>query len=88
MSHFLNEGFPLNIYLHGNIQEYWIPGGSSNKESAWNTADPVTIPGSGRSPGGGHGNPLQYSCLENPTNRGFWQAMVPGAAVGTEQTYI
>jgi len=35
-----------------------------------------SIPGSGRSPGGGHGNPLQYSCLENPTDRGAWQATV------------
>ena len=34
------------------------------------------IPGSGRSPGGGHGNPLQYSCLENPMNRGAWRAIV------------
>jgi len=38
------------------------------------------IPGSGRSPGGGHGNPLQYSCLENPMDRKAWQAMVHGAA--------
>ena len=35
-----------------------------------------SIPGSGRSPGGGHGNPLQYSCLENPMDRGAWPAMV------------
>ena len=37
------------------------------------------IPGSGRSPGGGHGNPLQYSCLENPIDRGAWQATIHGA---------
>ena len=36
----------------------------------------VLIPGSGRSPGGGHGYPPQYSCLENPMDRGTWQAMV------------
>ena len=36
-----------------------------------------SIPGSERSPGRGHGNPLQYSCLENPTDRGAWQAAVP-----------
>ena len=36
------------------------------------------IPGLGRSPGGGHGNALQYSCLENPTDRGVWQATVRG----------
>ena len=35
-----------------------------------------SIPGSGRSPGGGHGNPVQYSCLENPMDRGAWQVMV------------
>ena len=41
---------------------------------------PCLIPGSGRSPGGGHGNPLQYSCLENPMDRGAWQAIVYGVA--------
>ena len=40
--------------------------------------DAGSIPGSGRSPGGGHGNPLQYSCLENPTESGAWQATVHG----------
>ena len=38
--------------------------------------DAGSIPGSGRSPGGGHGNPLHYSCLENPMDRGAWQAAV------------
>ena len=42
--------------------------------------DPGLIPGSGRSPGGGNGNPLQYSCLENPMDRGAWQAAVHGIA--------
>ena len=41
-------------------------GGSDSKESAWNAEDLGLIPGSGRSPEGGHGNPFQYSCLENP----------------------
>ena len=40
--------------------------------------DLSSIPGSGRSPGGEHGNPLQYSCLENPMDRGAWQAMAHG----------
>ena len=40
--------------------------------------DAGLIPGSGRSPGGEHGNPLQYSCLENPTDRGAWWAIVNG----------
>ena len=43
-----------------------FPGGSDGKESACNLGDPSSIPGLGRSPGGGHGNPFQYSCLENP----------------------
>ena len=51
-----------------------FPGGSDGKESACNAADLGSIPGLERSPGGGHGNPHQYSCLENPTNRGAWWA--------------
>ena len=41
-----------------------------------NAGDAGSIPGSGRSPGGGNGNPLQYSCLENPTDREAWRAIV------------
>ena len=64
---------------------YWIilwrfPGGSDGKESACNTGDPVSIPGSGRSPGGRNGNPLQYSCLENSMDRGAWWATVHGVS--------
>ena len=55
-----------------------FPGGSDGKESACNSGDPGLIPGSGRSPGEGHGNPLQYSCLENSMDRGAWQAIVHG----------
>ena len=55
-------------------EEIWgregFPGGAGGKESACNAGDPGLIPGLGRSPGGGHGNPLQYSCLENYMNRG------------------
>ena len=50
---------------------------SVSKDSACNTGDPGSIPGSGRSPGEGNGNPLQYSCLENPMDWGAWQATVP-----------
>ena len=53
------------------------------KESACSVGDAGEmglIPGSGRSSRGGHGNPLQYSCLENPMNRGAWQATVDGVA--------
>ena len=49
-----------------------FPGGSDGKASASNARDPGWIPGSGRSPGEGNGNPLQYSCLENPMDRGAW----------------
>ena len=57
------------------------PGGSDGKESACNagaTGDTGLIPGSGRSPGEGNGNPLQYSCLKNPMNRRAWKATVYG----------
>ena len=54
--------------------------GSDCEESACNAGDLGLIPGSGRSPGEENGNPLQYSCLENPTNRGPWQATVHGFA--------
>ena len=53
-----------------------FPGGSEVKVSACNAGDPGSIPGSGRSPGEGNGNPLQYSCLENPMNRGAWWVTV------------
>ena len=48
--------------------------------SAEDIGDMGSIPGSGRSPGGGHGNPLQYSCLENPMDRGACQATIHGVA--------
>ena len=60
---FLNRGFP---------------GSSDGKVSAYNAGDPGSIPGSERSPGEGNGNPLQYSCLENPMDRGAWEATVHG----------
>ena len=56
-----------------------FPGGSDHKESACNVGDPGSILGSGRSTGEGNGNPLQYSCLENPMDRGAWWATVHGA---------
>jgi len=53
-----------------------FPYSSVDKESACNAGDPGLIPGSGRSPGEGNGNPLQYSCLGNAMDRGAWQATV------------
>jgi len=60
-----------------------FPTGSAGKEStcnAWDTGDGGSIPGSRRSPVGGYGNLHQYSCLENPTDRGAWWAIVHGVA--------
>ena len=57
-----------------------FPGGSNGKESACNAGDPGSIPGSGRFPGEGNGNPLQHSCLENPIDREAWEAAVHGVA--------
>ena len=57
-----------------------FPGGSDGKESVSSAGDPGLIPGSGRFSGEGNGNPLQYSCLENPMDGGAWQATVHGVA--------
>ena len=55
-----------------------FPSGSTVKESARSAGSVGSIPGSGKSPGVGNGNPLQYSCLGNPSDRGAWQAIVHG----------
>ena len=55
------EYIQAQVFFHVSF-----PGGSDSKVSAWNAGDLGSFSGSGRSPGGGHGNPLQYSCLENP----------------------
>ena len=57
-----------------------FPGGSDGKVFAYNAGDLGLIPGLGRSPGEGNGNPLQDSCLEGPTDGGAWQATVLGVA--------
>ena len=57
--------FVNKLYFNINVIFYCIPGGSDGKESACNAGDLGSISWSGRSPGGGHGKPLQYSCLEN-----------------------
>ena len=61
--------------LHSLIHNFSIPGGSDGKESACNGGDLGLTPGQGRSPGGGNGSPLQYTCLENLMDRGAWQAI-------------
>ena len=65
-------------WLHDGITVACSPCGSDGKESACNAGDPGSIPGLGRSPGEGNGNPLQYSCLENLMDRGAWRATVHG----------
>ena len=75
--------FSIHVLLKPSFQdfEYYLnsmwdfPGGSDGKASAYNAGDPCLIPGSGRSPGEGNGNPLQYPCLENPMDRGAWLAI-------------
>ena len=57
-----------------------LPRCLSDKESSANAGDAGSIPGLGRSPGEGNGNPLQYTCLGNPMDRGAWQAIVHGVA--------
>ena len=76
----------MNRQLIGKVLDAGksFPGGSDGKASACNVGDPGLIPGFGRSPGGGHGNPhgnqLHYSCLENPMDREAWWATVHGIA--------
>ena len=68
-----------------------FPGGSDGKESDCNAGNLDSIPGVGRSPGEGNGNSLQYSCLENPTDRGAWWAtfhVVPKRKIRKANTYL
>ena len=65
-------------HTHTHTQTYIFPGGSDDKASACNAEDLGLILGSGRSLEEGHGNPLQYSSLENPISRGAWQPIVHG----------
>ena len=77
-------------YWHCSVLKQYLATGftillafaSAGKEcvcNAGDTGDSGSIPGQGRSPGGGNGNPLQYSCLENPMARGAWRATVHGS---------
>ena len=75
--YFVNKG-PSSQGYGFSSGHIWMgcPGGPEVKVSASNVGDPGSIPGSGRSPGERNGNPLQYSCLENPMDRGAWRATV------------
>ena len=61
-------------------------GGSAGKEPSCNAGDVGSIPGSGRSPGEGSGNPLQYSCQGHPMDRGAWQATIHGFTKESDMT--
>ena len=67
-------------YLGENILESGLPLWLNSKESTCNAGDRGSIPGWGRAPGGEHGNPLQYSRLENLMDRGAWRATVHGVS--------
>ena len=69
---------PLEFIPYVVVNDF--PGGSDGKASVYNVGDPGSIPGLGRSPGEGNGNPLQDYCLENPMDRGAWKATVHGVA--------
>ena len=64
------------IHLSKLMNVQGFPGESEGKEFTCNVRDPGSIPGLGRTPGEGNGYPLQYSCLENPTDREAWQAII------------
>ena len=79
--------FPLHVYLYvcfflsyykdpSCVRLMGLPGSSVVKNPPSNVGEIGSIPGFGRSPGEGNGNPLQYSCLENPMDRGVWRATV------------
>ena len=73
-SFIISLNIPMTI-LYSNISlllYIGLPCGSDTKASVYNAGDPGSIPGLGRSPGEGNGNPLQYSCLENPMDGGSW----------------
>ena len=74
--------YSISCFLWGILPLLWgFLDGSVGKESICNAGDMSLIPGSGRPPRGGNGHPLQYSCLENPMDRGAWRAIFHGVTV-------
>ena len=69
---FSDKNTGVSCLLFNTLSRFVIAGGSDSKASAYNAGDPGLIPGSERSSGEGNGNPHQYSCLENPMDRGAW----------------
>ena len=76
--------FPPNYPLVFSVMDF--PGESGSRESASNARDLGSIPGLGRSSGGGNGNPLQYSCLKSPMDRKAWWAVVHTVAKESDMT--
>ena len=68
----MSAKFSLWLKMPNNYPLNGFPAGSDGKASAYNAGDPGSLPGLGRSPGEGNGNPFQYSCLENPMDEGAW----------------
>ena len=83
--HFISLHQDKKIQITKIMKERSFPGGSVGRESTCNAGDPSSTPGWGRSPGEGNGNPLQYSCLKNPKDRGAWWAMVHRVAKSQTQ---
>ena len=79
---FLNQSVPAADFkqIMSSLGFLWWLSGKESACSAGDERDTSSIPGWGRCPGDGNGNPLQLSCLENPMDRGAWQAPVPGVA--------
>ena len=77
LTHYMHGATSFSLFQRSGsfispLPLYIFPSGSDGKASAYNARDPGSIPGLGRSPGEGNGNPLQYSCLENPMDEGAW----------------
>ena len=77
---FEEEKAPVSSGLPCLYKARGLPGGSDGQESTCHVGDLGSFPGLGITLGGGHGNPLQYSFLDNPTDRGAWRAAVHGVA--------
>ena len=83
--HLVTSGLSSVILVVLSPVNQGSPRGSGGKEPACNAGDLGSIPGLGRSPGEGNGNPLQYSCLENPMDREAWRAAVHGVTKSQTQ---
>ena len=84
--HLSTPSFIPKIFIEGNIVQWGFPGGSGGRESAYNGGDLDSIPGLGRYPGGGHGNSLQYSCLENPHGQRSLEGYRPWVCKESDKT--